>query len=238
MSINESYIVEILLAEAFDGAIVDMQHGAVDATVAIRAIGSAAGSGKPVLVRIPIGDFACAAKLLDWGASAIIAPMINCAADAQLLVSFCRYPPVGARSWGPQRALAHGAASPGDYLRQANDGPLLIAMIETSEAMDHADAILDVDGIDGVFIGPADLSLSLTNGREINPVSNQILDSVESLATKARARGKHLLAFCGDGATAAAFAHAGCDLISISTDAAMIRLAARQELATARRTPS
>ena len=86
--------------------------------------------------------------------------MINSVEDARLFVSFTKFPPLGERSWGPARALALTGLSPQDYFKQANDFSLIVAMIETREAIAAVDDILAVPGIDGVFVGPSDLSIT------------------------------------------------------------------------------
>src|SRR3954466_7300504 len=97
-------------------------------------------------------------KMLDAGAYGIICPMVNTRADAERFVSAMRYPPQGGRSFGPIRALLHAGA---DYPQHANATVIAFAMVETRQALDNLDEILSVDGVDAVYIGPADLSLAL-----------------------------------------------------------------------------
>src|ERR671916_3408749 len=95
----------VLARENFDAITIDMQHGAIDFAATIRAIPLVAAAGKPALVRIPVGEFATASRLLDAGASAVIAPMINSVEDARRFGSFVKYSPLGQRSWGPHAAV-------------------------------------------------------------------------------------------------------------------------------------
>ena len=104
--IPEPAIAGLLAREDFDAVTLDMQHGGIDFSTALRAIPLVAAAGKPSAVRIPVGDFAAASRLLDAGASAVIAPMINTIEDARRFGSFMKYPPLGERSWGPHGALA------------------------------------------------------------------------------------------------------------------------------------
>ena len=147
----------------------------------------------PVIGRIPVGEFALAARFLDLGATGVIAPMINSVEDARKLVSFTKFPPVGERSWGPARALALTGLSPQEYLKQANDFSLIVAMIETREAIAAVDDILAVPGIDGVFVGPSDLSITLSNGASFDPSGAEVDAAFKHVLARAKAAGK----FCG-----------------------------------------
>ncbi len=147
--IPDPLVPELMVREGFDCAVLDMQHGAYDYAIASQAIANVAAAGKPAIVRVPVGEFTTASRMLDAGASGIIAPMVNTVADAKLLASFTKFPPTGERSWGPARALSISGLAPLDYLKQANGFSLTIAMIETRAAMAALDAILAVDGIDG-----------------------------------------------------------------------------------------
>ncbi len=101
--------------------VLDMQHGLFGPEGVARSIGPAAQAGKPVVVRVPVDDFAMASRALDMGAEAIIAPMVNSVSSAAALVEATKYPPVGGRSWGPNRAMTlQGAADGPSYLATAN----------------------------------------------------------------------------------------------------------------------
>ncbi len=161
VGINEPAVAEALAREAFDAVVLDMQHGAFDFVGASRAILSVALAGKPTIVRVPVGEFALASRLLDAGAAGVIAPMINSRDDAQRLVAFTKFPPLGERSWGPRAVLPLSGLDAPAYLAAANAMTQTIAMIETRAALDALDDILGVEGIDGVFVGPSDLSIAL-----------------------------------------------------------------------------
>ena len=128
------------------------------------SISSVALAGKPTIVRVPVGEFALASRLLDAGASGILAPMINSGEDARRLVEFVKFPPLGQRSWGPRAALTLSGLDGPAYLKAANAMTQAIAMIETRAALDALDEILGVEGVDGVFVGPSDLSIALSGG--------------------------------------------------------------------------
>ena len=169
VTVNEPAVAEWLAREAFDAVALDMQHGAIDFDGAMRSILSVALAGKPTIVRVPVGEFALASQLLDAGACGILAPMINSGDDARRLVEFVKYPPLGQRSWGPRTALPLSGLDATAYLNAANAMTQAIAMIETRAALDALDDILAVDGVDGVFVGPSDLSIALSGGATLEP---------------------------------------------------------------------
>lgn len=230
----EPAIAEQMAADGFDAVMLDMQHGAVDLSAAHRGIAHVAMVGKPTIVRIPVGDFATASRLLDMGATAIIAPMINSKADAQTFADFTKFPPLGARSWGPRRVLSLTGMDAGTYLREANRQHLSIAMIETREALAALDDILALPGIDGVFVGPSDLSIALSRGGTVNPALKEVDSALDEVYRKAKAQDKFASAFCADGARARNLRMRGYSLCSVATDALLLRQATLAELALAR----
>jgi 4-hydroxy-2-oxoheptanedioate aldolase len=186
----EPAIAGYLAREAFDAVTLDMQHGGIDLAATLRAIPLIAGAGKPAIARVPVAEFATASKLLDGGASAIIAPMINTLEDARRLAAFTKFPPVGERSWGPHPALALSGLGASHYFATANDFTLSFAMVETRKALDILDQVLAVPGIDGIFIGPSDLSIGLSGGRSLDPGSAEVEQALDHALSRARAAGK------------------------------------------------
>jgi 4-hydroxy-2-oxoheptanedioate aldolase len=232
--INDPQIAEALAREDFDAVTLDMQHGSVDLVGAARAILSVALAGKPTVVRVGVGDFASASRIADSGAAGVIAPMINSAADARLFAEFMKFPPLGRRSWGPRACgPLSGFVGPA-YLHEANAITLAIAMIETREALDALDDILATPGIDGVFVGPSDLSIALSVGGVVEPRGAAVEAALTQIADSARKAGKFAGLFCFDGAQAKAARARGIAFTSISTDALLLRAAARAELEKAR----
>lgn len=227
-------IGDVMLREGFDCLTLDWQHGFHDFDSIAAAINAAYCAGKPALVRIGVGDFGEAARFLDWGAAGIIAPMINTVEDAKTLVEFLKYPPLGGRSWGPSRALGFTGLAPHDYLTTANDFTLAIAMIETRAALDALDDILAVPGIDGVLVGPSDLSIALLKGATVDMNHPEVDAALNHIAARAKAHGKLAMAFCGDGKRAGEVAAKGFHLCTIGTDGILMRMIAKQELTKAR----
>jgi 4-hydroxy-2-oxoheptanedioate aldolase len=234
IGINDPVVAEQLAREGYDAVVLDMQHGAIDVVGAMRGVGAAALAGKPAIVRIAIGDFATASRVIDAGAAAVIAPMINSGADAREFANFVKYPPLGNRSWGPRAALTHSGLIGPAYLHSANAITLAIAMVETAAALDALDDILGEPGVDGVFVGPSDLSIALNRGAIVDPHGADVDAALTRVAERAKAHGKFAAAFCFDGKRAKELAGRGFRMCSVSTDALLLRTAARAELAAAR----
>jgi 4-hydroxy-2-oxoheptanedioate aldolase len=234
VGVNEPAVAELLAREGYDTVTLDMQHGAIDLTGAMRGIGAVALAGKPAIVRIPVGEFSTASRVIDAGAAAVIAPMINNVADARRFADFMKFPPMGQRSWGPRAALALSGYVGPAYLHSANAITLAIAMVETREALDALDEILGTPGIDGVFVGPSDLSIALHRGAVVDPHGADVDAMLTKVVARAKAHGKFAAAFCFDGKRARELAGRGFGLCSVSTDQLLLRAAARAELAAAR----
>ena len=163
-SIPSSFSAEIMAHQGFDSLCIDMQHGLVGYENAVTMLQAISTTAVVPLVRVPWNDPALLMKMLDAGAYGVICPMINNRTQAEALVSACKYPPVGIRSFGPIRAKYYGGGKThggGDYHEYANEETLVIAQIETAEAIANLDEILDVKGIDAIYIGPSDLAMAL-----------------------------------------------------------------------------
>ncbi|MCB8819744.1 HpcH/HpaI aldolase family protein [Microvirga rosea] len=230
----EPSIAGVLAREAFDAVVVDMQHGAIDFAATVKAIPLVAAAGKPAMARIAVGEFATASRLLDAGASGIIAPMINTVEDARRFAGVMKFPPVGERSWGPHGALSLTGLQPGEYFKAGNDLSVALAMIETREALGLIDEILAVPGIDGVFIGPSDLSIGLSQGQELNPTSAAVETAIDHALGRARAAGKFAGIYAASGERASELVRKGFHLISIASDTALLRMGAQGALKAAR----
>jgi 4-hydroxy-2-oxoheptanedioate aldolase len=215
----EPLIAEGAARQAFDCVSLDMQHGLHDPVSVMRSIAGIALVGKPAGVRVPVGDFAMASRALDMGAEIVIAPMINSAADAQAFVAATKYPPLGQRSWGPARVMALlDVPDPATQLATANGSTLAIAMVETKQALAVVDDILAIDGIDGIFVGPSDLSVTLSDGKEIAPTADWLDEPVGRIAERAKAAGKVACAFAHNAARARHFIDLGYRFIVLGPD--------------------
>lgn len=231
----EPLIAENAARVGFDCVTLDMQHGLHDPASVMRGIGAVALGGVPAVVRIPVGDFAMASRALDMGASAVIAPMINSAAEARAFAAAAKYPPIGERSWGPVRTMQlSGATDGGAFLRSANADVLTFAMIETRAAVEALDEILAVPGIDAIFIGPSDLSIALSDGKDVNPMRDDNQRMTVDILRRARQAGKLAGIFAGNAAEAKQYRLMGYDLVAVGSDGMYFRLGASTMLAEAR----
>jgi 4-hydroxy-2-oxoheptanedioate aldolase len=158
LTIPSSLSAEALAHQGYDWICIDMQHGAIDYAAAFSMLTAMGATPTIPFVRVPWNDFSIINRVLDAGAMGVIVPMVNSADEARAAVSACRYAPKGARSWGPIRAsIAFGA----DYFQRADDEIACIVMVETKQAVERLDDILAVPGIDAVYVGPSDLSITL-----------------------------------------------------------------------------
>jgi len=219
VTLPDALIGELVARSDFGAVTFDVQHGLHDTNSVMRSISGVALTGKPAIVRLAVDDFARASRSLDFGAEAVIAPMINSVADARRLVAATKYPPLGERSWGPARAMTlSGIADGATQLATANTATLALAMIETRTAFEVLDDILAVEGLDGVFVGPSDLSVTLSDGSRIAPTDDFIDAPVRDIAARAIAAGKIAGAFAVNGERVRYFREVGYRLIALASD--------------------
>jgi 4-hydroxy-2-oxoheptanedioate aldolase len=158
LTIPSGFSAEIMAHAGFDWVCVDTQHGVIDYQQMVGMLQAVSATPVTPLVRVPWNEPGIIGKSLDAGARGIIIPMVNSKAEAERAVWSCRYAPAGGRSYGPLRANLHIGF---DYYDHANADVLCIVMIETRDAVGRIDEILSVPGIDAVYVGPADLSITL-----------------------------------------------------------------------------
>ena len=158
LAIPSAFSAEVMAHQGFDSLTVDMQHGVVEYQVAVTMLQAISTTPVIPLARVPWNDPARLMKILDAGVYGVICPMVNTRAEAEALVRACKYPPRGYRSWGPVRASLYAGM---DYGDRADDDIIVMPMIETAEALKNLDDILNVPGVDAVYVGPSDLSLAL-----------------------------------------------------------------------------
>jgi 4-hydroxy-2-oxoheptanedioate aldolase len=145
-----------------------------------------------------------------------------------------KYPPVGERSWGPHPAMALAGLGPEAYFGAANGFALALAMVETREALAIVDEILAVEGVDGIFIGPSDLSIALSRGASLDAASPAVEEALGHALARARAAGKRIGVYAATGERARALADRGFDLVAVGSDTGMLRAGAGAALAAAR----
>jgi len=195
---------------------IDMQHGLIDYADVLAMLTATKGLDLTRIVRVPGLDSAVINKVLDAGADAIICPLVNTPEDAADLVAACRYPPEGRRSFGPFRAgLLHGDG----YFAGARGHSLCFAMIETTEGLGNLDAIAATPGLDGLFVGPADLSIGLGHTPGFDRQEDDVIAAIDRIAKAAHDNGLG----CGIYTTSPEYgrrmAEAGYNLLTVLTDA-------------------
>lgn len=186
LSAADPVTVENLSGVGFDYICLDTQHGLVDYRHAVPALQAQKGSESIPIARAPWNEPGIIGKLLDAGMMGIIVPMVNTVAEAEAAVSACRYAPEGARSFGPTRAAA--ALGPG-YYGEANQQVACIPMIETETALENLDDIVKVEGIDAIYVGPADLGISLGLGPGSDNADPKFQDAIAHILSACQSSG-------------------------------------------------
>ncbi len=158
LQIPNSFSAEVMAHQGWDSLTIDMQHGAIDYPNALQMLQGISTTDVVPMARVNWNEPGQIMKILDAGVYGIICPMVSNRKEAEKFVQACLYPPKGYRSFGPIRGLLYGGP---DYGKHANTEILKFAMIETKESLDKLDEIMSTPGLDGIYIGPADLSLAI-----------------------------------------------------------------------------
>ncbi len=187
LSIPNSFTAEAFGKMGWDSITIDMQHGQNDYQTSIPMLQALSNSNSVPMVRVPWSEPGIIMKMLDLGVMGIIAPMINNREDCEKFVSYCYYPSVGQRSFGPMRAqLIYGS----DYFNKANENVMSFAMIETKQAVENLDEILSVPSLTGIYIGPADMSSSYGMPPKFDVREDPVLSNIKLISAKAKEYGK------------------------------------------------
>jgi 4-hydroxy-2-oxoheptanedioate aldolase len=222
---------EIIAREGFPAVTLDGQHGLWDTAAIVAGVAAVRQGGAAPIVRVPVGGFASISRALGFGAEGIIAPMINTQADARALAAFAKFPPIGERSWGPHRAMMLGGFTDQQvYLAEANNLTVTLAMIETRTALANIDAIAGTPGVDGLFLGPSDLSIALSNGGSLDPLSKDVDAEIDRIIAAAKKAGKIPGAYCHNAERANALAKRGMRFIAVASDMMFLRAGAAAQL--------
>lgn len=231
LAIPNGFSAETMAHQGWDSLTIDLQHGVVDYPAMVGMLQAISTTPTVPVVRVPWLEPGILMKTLDAGAYGVICPMVNTREEAQKFVAWTSYAPKGTRSFGPVRALLYGGA---DYPQHANDTIVRFAMIETAQALDNLDAILSVEGLDAVYIGPSDLSLSLGCRPVFDELDPKAAEAVDHIVARAQAHG--VVAGIHNGTPAAALARIakGFQFVTVSSDARLMATGAQQTLAAMR----
>lgn len=231
LHVPSTWSAEVMANAGWDSLTVDMQHGMMGLETAIQMLQAISTTRTIPFVRVPWNEAGTIGRVLDAGAFGVICPMVDSRAQCEAFIGACRYHPQGYRSLGPTRAKVYAGE---DYARYANDTIIALAMIETQAALDHLDAIASTPGLDGLYIGPGDLRLSLLGAGGMDNEDAPFLEAVDRIIAAAK---KHNI-IVGMHTVSPAYARKmierGMQLVTIQSDTELLRRAAVTALADVR----
>jgi 4-hydroxy-2-oxoheptanedioate aldolase len=212
----DSISAELIGGAGFDWAIVDTQHGSVTNADLVRVLQALALGHTSAIVRIPWTDAPTIMRALDVGAIGVIVPMVNTPEEAAVSAAALRYPPAGIRSMGPTRGAFVSTEA-------ANDDAVLLVMIETAEALERVDEIAAVPGVDGLFVGPVDLGLSLGLPLDWTGTHPDVLGAMDRIVAAAERAGVFVGTVSSSAAHARDLVGRGVKFVSLGADVGYIR---------------
>lgn len=226
LSLCSPVVAESMALVGWDWLVVDVEHSPVGFDTMVQCFRAIQLGGAVPMARVPWNDTIWIQRTLDAGALGLVVPMINSVEEAESAVSNTRYATRGIRSWAGSRVAPY---IDGDYQAWTEDNLAIMVMIETVEAVEHAEAILSVEGVVGGFIGPADLALSMGT-KDTGPGTEHEAAMLEVLRA-ARKVGKAAGKYCLSGAEVSMRIRQGFQFLGCASDAAFLSAAAREEYA-------
>jgi 4-hydroxy-2-oxoheptanedioate aldolase len=223
--IPSGFCAEIMAHMGWDSLVVDMQHGVVDYQTMVSMLQGISTTNVTPMVRVPWNDPAAVMKALDAGAYGIICPMINSARECASFVGACRYSPKGYRSSGPIRATLYGGP---DYHAKADETVIAMAMIETREALERLDEILSTPGLDAIYVGPSDLSLTLGLPPGLDKTDERMLEAYAKIIDGCKRHGIKAGIHTGSTAYAKRMIGMGFAFVTVMGDARLLTMAGQQ----------
>jgi 4-hydroxy-2-oxoheptanedioate aldolase len=230
LTLHSPLMAEVMGHVGFDWLGVDLQHSETNLAQIQGMFQAVSSTPAMPFTRVAGNDSILIQRVLDLGAYGIIVPYVQTVAEAQAAVRAAKYPPLGEHSWGPIRGVLYGGS---DYFEHANDETVLIAMLETRQAVEHARDILAVPGIDACFVGPNDLGISYGQPPE-RGVSPVVEDAIQAVLAAAQATGTVAGIQTFDAEEAAMRAAQGFGFIGLGSEVRLATAAARRELAATR----
>ena len=225
LQIPSAFSAEVMAHQGWDSCTIDMQHGVIDYSNALPMLQSISTTNVTPLARVNWNEPGQIMKILDAGCYGIICPMVSNKEEAENFVKACLYPSKGYRSFGPIRGLLYGGS---DYAKESNNEILKLAMIETKESLEKLDEILETPNLDGIYIGPADLSLAIGEDPGFD-IPEDTLAYNEILRILEAAKKRNLLAGIHNGSVSYAkkMISKGFDLVTIGSDQRFMSSGAR-----------
>ncbi len=231
MTVPGSVGAEILAGAGVDYVCADQQHGVIDYDSMVPMFQAIRAEGAAPITRVLSNDPFLIMKALDAGSLGVIVPLIGSAEDAARAVAACRYPPRGIRSYGPVRAArVIGSRDPEDLAGEV----LCFVMVETREGLERVEEIAATPGLDGIYIGPTDLALSLGLPPTLEIQEDEHAQAVERIRVACHRNGIAAGIHTASGEWAREHAGAGFDLVTVASDAALLSSSARREVSVAR----
>ncbi|MBK9134967.1 MAG: 2,4-dihydroxyhept-2-ene-1,7-dioic acid aldolase [Betaproteobacteria bacterium] len=227
LAIPNGFSAEVMAHQGWDSLTIDMQHGVIDYAAMVGMLQAIGNTPTVPVVRVPWLEPGIIMKSLDAGAYGVICPMVNTRDDAARLVAYTHYAPRGTRSFGPVRAGLIGGP---DYAQKANDTIVAFAMIETAQALDNLDAILSVEGLDAIYIGPSDLSLALGCKPVFDDVDPKVAEAIKHICERAKAHGVKAGVHNGRADVALARVAMGFRFVTLGSDARMLAAGSQEVL--------
>ncbi len=225
LGLADPYAAELCATAGFDWLLIDGEHGPNDLRSMLGALQAVAPYPSHPVLRIAHGDTALIKQVLELGATTLLVPMVESAAQARELVRATRYPPQGVRGVGSGLARSSRWSAYPDYLHEANDRICLLVQVETASALAQLDEIAAVDGVDGVFIGPADLSASM--GHLGHPGHAEVRQAIDAAMVRILAAGKAPGILAVDEALARHYIGLGARFVAVGVEATLLARAAR-----------
>ena len=228
LTVPSSFAAELMAHQGWDTLTIDLQHGVIDYAAMVTMLQAISTTPAVPIVRVPWLEPGILMKTLDAGAYGVICPMVSTREDAQRLVDYTRYAPRGTRSYGPLRAALYGGP---DYAQHADGTIVRFAMIETAQALDNLDAILSVEGLDAIYVGPSDLSLALGCKPTFDEPEPKAAQAIDHVLARARAHG--VVAGIHNGSPEGALARIamGFRFVTAGSDAQLLGAGSQQILA-------
>lgn len=225
IGLADAYSAEVCATAGFDWLLIDGEHGPHDLRSMLGILQAVQAYPAHPVLRLPCGDVTLIKQALEIGATTLLIPMVESAEQARQLVRAMRYPPAGVRGVGSGLARSSRWSGYSDYLGAANDRVSLLVQVETVQAVEQLDAIAAVEGVDGVFIGPADLSASM--GLLGQPGHPQVRGVVESCIERILANGKAPGVLAVDPALANRYIDLGARFVAVGVDATLLATSVR-----------
>jgi len=228
LAVPSSFSAEVMANQGWDSLTIDMQHGLIDYPNAVSMLQAISTTETTPMARVNWNEPGQIMKILDAGCYGIICPMVSNRKEAEKFIQACQYPPKGYRSFGPIRASIYGGS---DYAKNADEEILKLAMIETKEALENLDEILDTPNLDGIYVGPADLSLAINEEPGFDrPENTKAYKEILRILEAAKKRNLFAGLHNGTAEYAQKMLDKGFNLVTVGSDSRYIAAGAKSDL--------